>query len=254
MRLEKLNENQIRCILDREDLSTRGLRLSELAYGTEKARELFRDMMQQASYEFGFDAEDLPLMIEAIPTSLDRLVLIITKVEDPDELDSRFSRFSVDDSAEDYEEQEEYGMMEDLLEFLDHPDTYMTTSEQESPGSSSEEPAKVPPQAVVSVKEKPAQESLKVFAFAALDDISQVAARLIGHYYGENRIYKNPQTGTYYLAMHQSEHSPEEFRRFCNLVTEYASMERITYATLAWMEEHYEVIIRKDALSILASI
>ena len=50
--------------------------------------------MQQASFDFGFEAEDLPLMIEAIPSSGDSIVLIITKVEDPEELDTRFSKFT----------------------------------------------------------------------------------------------------------------------------------------------------------------
>lgn len=48
-------------------------------------------MMQQASYEFGFDADDIPLMIEAIPLNSECIVLVITKVEDPEELDTRFS-------------------------------------------------------------------------------------------------------------------------------------------------------------------
>ena len=69
-----------------KDLKDREIRISELAYGTEKARALFRDMMQQASYEFGFEADDIPLMIEAIPMLPDALILLITKVEDPDEL------------------------------------------------------------------------------------------------------------------------------------------------------------------------
>ena len=78
MKIEKLNENQIRCTLTHADLAARHLKLSELAYGTEKAKSLFRDMMQQASFDFGFEAEDLPLMIEAIPSSGDSIVLIIT--------------------------------------------------------------------------------------------------------------------------------------------------------------------------------
>lgn len=49
--------------------------------------------MQQASYEFGFEAEDIPLMIEAIPVSADCIVLIVTKVDDPEELDTRFPNF-----------------------------------------------------------------------------------------------------------------------------------------------------------------
>ena len=46
MKIEKVNENQIRCTLTREDLASRELKISELAYGTEKAKSLFRDMMQ----------------------------------------------------------------------------------------------------------------------------------------------------------------------------------------------------------------
>ena len=42
MKIEKINDNQIRCTLTRDDLNNRQLKLSELAYGTEKAKELFR--------------------------------------------------------------------------------------------------------------------------------------------------------------------------------------------------------------------
>ena len=80
MKIEKVNDHQIRCTLTREDLADRELKLSELAYGTEKAKDLFRDMMQQASFEFGFEAEDIPLMIEAIPLNSECIVLIITKI------------------------------------------------------------------------------------------------------------------------------------------------------------------------------
>ena len=94
MKIEKVNDRQIRCTLTREDLADRELKISELAYGTEKAKRLFHDMMKQASYEFGFDAEDIPLMIEAVPLNSECIVLIITKVEDPEELDTRFSKFA----------------------------------------------------------------------------------------------------------------------------------------------------------------
>ena len=99
MKIEKLNDNQIRCTLTREDLATREIKLSELAYGSEKAKTLFRDMMQQAADDFGFEANNIPLMIEAIPISADSIILIITKVEDPEELDTRFSRFSAEEDS-----------------------------------------------------------------------------------------------------------------------------------------------------------
>ena len=93
MKIEKVNENQIRCTLTREDLVSRELKISELAYGTEKAKTLFRDMMRQANFEFGFEAEDIPLMIEAIPLNAECIVLIITCRAVPRRVWSSFKRF-----------------------------------------------------------------------------------------------------------------------------------------------------------------
>ena len=96
MKIEKINDRQIRCTLTKEDLASRQIRLSELAYGSEKARELFQDMMEMAAENCGFEADNVPLMIEAVPISQESILLIITKVEEPEELDARFSRFSPD--------------------------------------------------------------------------------------------------------------------------------------------------------------
>ena len=80
MKIERINENQIRCTLTSSDLSARNLNLGELAYGTEKAKKLFHEMIQKASNEVGFEADDIPLMVEAIPLSSESIMLIITKI------------------------------------------------------------------------------------------------------------------------------------------------------------------------------
>ncbi len=67
MKIEKISDNQIRCTLQRKIWTATRIRISELAYGTDKAKKLFREMMQQAQIEFGFEADNIPLMIEAIP-------------------------------------------------------------------------------------------------------------------------------------------------------------------------------------------
>ena len=95
MKIEKISDNQIRCNLTEADLEERQIQINELAYGSEKARALFRDMMIQAHREYGFTNDaNIPLMIEAIPGSGNSLTLVITKVEDPEELDTRFAKFS----------------------------------------------------------------------------------------------------------------------------------------------------------------
>lgn len=95
MKIEKINNNQIKCVLNKSDLTSRQIKVSELAYGTDKAQELFKDMMSQASDEFGFEANDVPLMIEAVPLSADSIMLIITKVDNPDDIEDKFSNLPV---------------------------------------------------------------------------------------------------------------------------------------------------------------
>ena len=131
MKLERLSENQIRCTLNKADLADRDLLLNELAYGTDKAKELFRDMMEQAADELGFEVNDIPLMIEAIPVNPDCLILIITKVEDPEELDTRFSRLSkyanieIDGDTEDLEDTEDSD--EDSLSLFNDASSLLST-------------------------------------------------------------------------------------------------------------------------------
>ena len=48
MKIEKINENQIRCTLTKTDLADRELKISELAYGSEKAKTLFKDKIGRA--------------------------------------------------------------------------------------------------------------------------------------------------------------------------------------------------------------
>ena len=138
MKIEKISDNQIRCTLSKKDLLERELRISELAYGTEKAKALFRDMIQQACYEFGFEADDIPLMIEAIPISPESLVLVITKVEDPEELDTRFSRFSPEQMDEDdsSDEEEDTAYADEILHCFDQLNELMEGTEEENDTSS----------------------------------------------------------------------------------------------------------------------
>ncbi|MDR1208926.1 MAG: adaptor protein MecA [Clostridiales bacterium] len=92
MRIEKISETQVKFILNQADLSSRNLKISELAYGSEKMSGLFRDMMDQAIRECGFVPENnVPLMIEAIPLSQASIMIIVTKVANPDDFEQKLS-------------------------------------------------------------------------------------------------------------------------------------------------------------------
>ncbi len=80
MKAERVNPNQIRFTLNAEDLSARNICLSELSYGSDKAKALFQDMMKTAKQEFGFDFSSQPVVIEAVPLAKDSIMITVTRI------------------------------------------------------------------------------------------------------------------------------------------------------------------------------
>jgi len=255
VKIEKVSENQIKCTLSREDLASRHLRISELAYGSDKARELFQDMMQQAHYELGFEAENLPLMIEAIPVSGECLVLLVTKVEDPEELDTRFSNFTPLSSRADSDstEREIPAYADEILNCFEHLEEILDKL-------SSDENKKELKKRGISISSSGQQlpeiknAMTKVFGFDSFQKLRSLAAMLDSVYSGKNTLYLDEDTKRYYLVVRMSEHSPEQFNKICNILSEYGSPAHTTYATPAYFEEHMRLLIADDAISQLSQI
>ena len=239
MKLEKVNENQIRCTLTREDLASRELKISELAYGTEKAKSLFRDMMQQANFEFGFEAEDIPLMIEAIPLNADCIVLIITKVEDPDELDTRFSRFAPSVTEESDEDSDESTADEVL-------DLFRRIQSEDNTANAPEAPSVSAPEESDSVRSR-------LFRMESLKQVINAAVIAGSHYHGLSTLYHEEGTDGYYLILTQGEEDREVFDRVCNVISEYGIPKRSTPASLTFLEEHCSTLIAEHALQRLSN-
>lgn len=245
MKIEKINDNQIRCTLTRADLDNRKIHLSELAYGTEKARNLFRDMMQQANYEFGFEAENTPLMVEAIPVSPDSIILIITKVEDPEELDTRFSRFAPASEAPAPDKEISFGGADDILDIFQRICDAKSNAMAAKKNSKADDDAPAVDVPVNIIRE---------YLFPQLDPVIDAAHSLNGYYNGTNSLYKNLRTDEYSLIIHQSGSTAEEFNKICNILSEYGQGQNFSSAAEAYLQEHGECIIAQDALQKLMTI
>ncbi len=251
MKIEKVNDHQIRCTLTREDLADRELKISELAYGTEKAKSLFRDMMQQASFEFGFEAEDIPLMIEAIPLNSECIVLIITKVEDPEELDTRFSKFAP--SVHDEDEEDSDTFLDELAEGADevldlfkkiHEDALNAAESNTEEKSTEEKPKETSRQKAIT----------RIFSFRTLHELTRLSHIVRESYHEANSLYKDEAGGIYLLTVSKGSHSPEEYNKICNILSEYGTLERHSASSEAYLEEHFTPLIKGNALQSLAQI
>lgn len=254
MKIEKINDRQIRCTLTKEDLADREIKISELAYGSEKAKTLFQDMMQMAAQDFGFEAENMPLVIEAIPISLDTLILIITKVDDPEELDTRFARFSPEDA-----EHDSSASFADLKERIEGADDILGLIRKISEAKKQAAEKSAKPEKSVSktehelnVPEAADDDAVKnltrFYLFHSLDDAIR-AGRVIGSIYnGPNTLYKNPENGHFYLLLKKADSPAEEFNKTCNILSEYALSCKFAPGMEAHFAEHMEIVIAEHAL------
>lgn len=280
MKIERLNENQIRCTLNKSDLASRQLKINELAYGSDKAKELFRDMMQQASYELGFEAEDTLLMIEAIPVSSECIVLIVTKVDNPEELDTRFSRFSPSDSDDDNFDFDDI----ETIEGTDYSDFSLPTANEELDECAATDEEGLPEDELMNIfnrvkeyfnkdsdnkasQSSPSQPSSKgttdrpehmesanisrVFSFSSLDDITNAACIIDTFYKDSNSVYKNPSDRRYYLCISKTKCNSKDFNKVCNILSEYGQKESGFDNHIGFFAEHCECIIAEHALHIL---
>jgi adapter protein MecA 1/2 len=220
MKIEKISDKRLKILLTSEDLKQRNIKMTELAFGTEKTRELFKEMMEIASDECDFYAEDSQLMIEAIPLSLEAIVILVTKI---DEEDTETDKIPVDsDSDSDSEGQERSGRR-----FVRHA------------GKSS------------SVKKSADDNLISVFEFNKLDDVSLVSRSLFGRFTGESYLLK--LKGNYFLVLQNNSSLDEISDKDLEIIMgEYGRKREVNPISRAYLFEHGELIIDNPAIDVLS--
>lgn len=252
MKIEKVNDKQIRCTLTKDDLAKRQLKISELAYGSEKAKSLFKDMMEQASFELGFEAEDVPLMIEAIPMSSECLVLIITKVENPEELDTRFSKFmpQANNSTDN---------LEDALSDLAEPDDeVLDLLRRIQSGQAPKPKADAPKKTLTSTDTKENGETditvSIMYTFPSLSALTKIARMSTNLFDGKNSLYKDVKNNQFILVITNNESNKSSFNKICNMLSEYGELINAPGMSEVFLMEHHSPIIVNNALQTLSQV
>lgn len=211
MKIEKISENQVKFILNKDDLIERNMKLTELSYGSEKTQELFREMMDQAMLECDFHTEsNTHLIIEAIPVSQESLMIIVTKTSSVDDIDSKFN------------------FIPKVKEIRRQRQKLSESPSTEADGTISH-----------------------IFIFKSLDEITDVAVRIDGQFYGESAVYKKDKK--YYLVLTSDLGSDFKNKESLELLLlEYAQKVNSSAMSRIYLEEHGETIIAYDAIKNLA--
>lgn len=225
MKIEKINDRQIRCTISREDLAQRKIKLSELACGTGNSKQLFRDMIRQAADDFGFEVDDIPLMVEAIPVSAECIILILTKVDNPEETENHFAQLLGDEGLD---------MLENMEEIESDADYY--------------EPEENNLKAIDS------KLLFSIYRFDSLSKLIDLSKMLHPIYDGDSSLFKSPLNNQYYLSLCTDREHKDSLKYVTNLLTEYGTHEPAVYNTEFFFIEHFDTIIDINAIEKLSQL
>lgn len=243
MKIEKINENSISLILQSEDLQDRNLKLTDLSYGSEKAKDLLIEIMDMAKVQVGFNP-DAPLAVEAVPLKDGAIKLIVTKIFNPDELDARYSRFTPVKKGK-----VPFSIMQMLEDTIDKFEEALKQNNVRGVNEVNN---------VEKLEIKKDLDPVAIFEFDEIDKASD-ATKNIQNYDYISVLYKDEKNSKYYLVLTLNTNATNEerasFAKVCNTLAEYGvRLKGKTGMNRAYYEEHYKTIIKEDAVSKLSRL
>ena len=197
-------------------------------------------MMREAYSRFGFEVEDIPLMIEAIPISNDAIVLVITKVEDPEELDTRFSNFAPSVQKDALPAQQPPSPLSQLLRSLRENGV-----NAESP-KSSEDALKARREYMM---------TSRLYSFDTMADVINAAKVISPNLPQDSSLYRDEQSGKLFLLIRL--HGMDELGSMQGslaALSEYGKPERVSAARQQFLITHCTAICKKNALETLSQL
>jgi len=214
LEIERVSDNQIKFILTKHDLRERNINIGELAYGSEKTQELFREMMLQALVEHDFQTENTPLMIEAIPISQESIIIVVTKVTSADEIEDKFNFLR--------------GARE--VQTIQRPRRKSKNFPRHKPNLQNDH--------------------ILIYSFDSLDTLTGLSVRLFNSFLGESIVYK--YKNRYYLVLENDNAIQQNiYTDIEGVLSEYGQKHVSTVVSKHFLIEHGEIIIKSNAIALL---
>ena len=208
MKIEKINDTQMRFILQMEDLVARNISISDIKQGTNSTRKLFGEVMQHMREEQMIDGENSFITFEAIQQEVDSIVVIATVSSDfmPPETDPRLSLMPHAAGQ---------GKFKRLTSFMQ-------------------------------TRESSSENSYCVFSFADMDIMAAGVARLPEDYNGPSMVYK--LENRYFLMLNNESDDNKTTGELETVLHEFGQKHVSNDVSKSYLDERAEVVIDKDAV------
>ena len=151
-------------------------------------------MMARAYEDFGFETENVPLMIEAVPLSSESIMIVVTKVEDPAQIEEKLDAIGERPTHRSSKEPEEDRMADLAL-----------MEREEAPAKEKESSKKV--------------KSL-TYLFADFDTVCMAAHRLQPIFIGDSSLYK--YNDNYFLVLNKNKKAHKKGEGVVGILDEFA--------------------------------
>lgn len=223
MKIEKISDTQIKVTLNHSDLIDRNLKLSELAYGSQKAQALFKDMMAKANEEFGFETDNVPLMIEAVPLSTDSIMIVVTKVDDPSQIEQKLEAIGERPTHRTFKEPEEDRLTDLALMGKD----------------------------ISEAQTMPIDKEMAItYVFNDFDQTCMAAHRVQPMFAGDNSLYKYNEN--YFLVFGRNKKLDNQVEGMIGILDEFGSKCPNSALNELYLKEHGKLMIDLHAVDVLS--
>ena len=174
-------------------------------------------------------------------------------MEDPEELDTRFSKFAPFKGNKPADTVEIDGADNIIDIFQKLCESKLKNLPQKPEEKKSEPAAQNPENPDASQTSENSIRLIRLYSFPGLDDVIAASHGMNGFFTGNNTLYREGEDGGYQLVLHQSDCTPEEFNKVCNILSEYGVGRAFTPAGEAYLREH-GTLIAENALQKLLEL
>ena len=178
-------------------------------------------------------------MIEAIPLGADSIVLIVTKVDNPEELDTRFSNFAPSVKKDALPSKAQPSQLSQLLNAL----------KESGAGQQGKTPDEI-------MKER--RDYLltsRLYSFETISDVIRASKLLSGIFEGDSSLYRDEKTQLLYLLLKM--HGVDEVTSMQSALaalSEYGQPEKISPARQQYVVTHCSPILAQNAIETLSQL
>jgi len=245
VKVEKINENQIRFEFMAQDLAERNISISDIVtHSATTTQGLFREITGILHEEYGFATIGTPLVFEAT-MSHDTLSVLVTKVAG-----NEYNGYNENMGMPNFQniigdimsQMKNNGYSQDGFEFASaniHPGSGFSNRNMPRkgrPGSNNK----------VHHNRKKPESGCSVFSFESFDMLAAAASHIPEKYKGRSHVYK--LEGKYHLILQNIGNSGYSTKNFESQIGEFGQKQATSPITYNRMLEHGEVIIAEEAI------